>query len=240
MSFTVRSGTAAVPVVQRVREGVGVDELQSVVAGGNSEKNGDPAASGWIAERTSCTNPGSVQLCQQAPPPNVSARSTTVPSGPARSAVIAAARPFGPDHDDGRRQASPRGQVRSVLARRNAAAGPRRARSDGGIVFSSISASTGWSGHGPWWISARFNRPCPPHRATRSVRKCAQQARIGVDGLAAPGGSRRRSAARSPPRRRLSYSSRPGASSARISARTCRACRHAAPPRLRDRSRHRG
>ena len=46
--------------------------------------NGAPTASGWIAEQTSWTKPGSVSSAERAPPPTVSpaSKSSTEPAGP--------------------------------------------------------------------------------------------------------------------------------------------------------------
>ena len=60
-------------------------------------KNGEAAASGWIAEQTSCMKPGSVSSSERTPPPIVSAASRTSTERPARASSIAAASPFGPD-----------------------------------------------------------------------------------------------------------------------------------------------
>ena len=66
-------------------------------ASGSSRKNGDAAAIGCTAEQTSCTNPGSVNSAERAPPPISSAASNTTTDLPARARVIAAASPFGPE-----------------------------------------------------------------------------------------------------------------------------------------------
>ena len=60
-------------------------------------KNGDTAASGWTAEHTSCTKPGSVSAALRVPPPIVSAPSSTSTERPAAAHVMAAASPFGPE-----------------------------------------------------------------------------------------------------------------------------------------------
>src|SRR3954454_16789651 len=60
-------------------------------------KNGEPAASGWTAEQTSCKNPGNVNSAERAPPPIVEFASQTRTDHPARASVIAPARPFGPE-----------------------------------------------------------------------------------------------------------------------------------------------
>ena len=52
--------------------------------------------SGWIAEQTSWTKPGSVSSAVRIPPPTVSAASSTSTERPARASTIAAASPFGP------------------------------------------------------------------------------------------------------------------------------------------------
>jgi len=59
-------------------------------------KNGEATPSGWIAEQTSCTNPGSVSSAERVPPPTESAASRTRTDSPARASAIAAASPFGP------------------------------------------------------------------------------------------------------------------------------------------------
>ena len=60
-------------------------------------RNGEASASGWIAEQTSCTNPGSVSSAERQPPPTVSSPSSTRTESPASASAIAAARPFGPE-----------------------------------------------------------------------------------------------------------------------------------------------
>ena len=60
-------------------------------------KNGDATPSGWIAEQTSWTKPGSVSSAERVPPPTVSAASSTRTESPARASTIAAASPFGPE-----------------------------------------------------------------------------------------------------------------------------------------------
>ena len=56
---------------------------------------------------------------------------------------------------------------------------------DGGMVFSSIAASAGWSGHGSWWISARFKPSCVLRiEAVALGQEVGQRARIGVDDVA--------------------------------------------------------
>src|SRR5205814_6811935 len=64
---------------------------------GSVLKNGEPAASGWTAEQTSCTKPCRVSSAERAPPPMVALASSTHTEHPACASVIAAARPFGPD-----------------------------------------------------------------------------------------------------------------------------------------------
>ncbi len=61
-----------------------------------SRNAGEPRASGWIAEHTSCSTPGSVSSSVRVPPPGVEAASKTVTSHPARASVMAATNPFGP------------------------------------------------------------------------------------------------------------------------------------------------
>ena len=66
-------------------------------ASGSVRKNGEATPSGWIAEQTSWTKPGSVSSAERAPPPTVSAASMTRTESPACASAIAAASPFGPE-----------------------------------------------------------------------------------------------------------------------------------------------
>ena len=59
-------------------------------------QHGEPAAKGWTAAHESCRNPGSVSSSVRAPPPAVSAASTTSTVRPAWARVTAAVSPFGP------------------------------------------------------------------------------------------------------------------------------------------------
>src|SRR5207248_10798856 len=65
--------------------------------GPKRRNTGEASPSGWIAEQTSCTNPGSVSSAERIPPPIVSAASCTSTGTPASARVIAAASPFGPE-----------------------------------------------------------------------------------------------------------------------------------------------
>src|ERR1700726_1902458 len=65
-------------------------------ANGSVWKKGEPAASGWIAEKTSWRKPGSVSASVRDPPPMDAAPSTTRTDLPARASVMAAASPLGP------------------------------------------------------------------------------------------------------------------------------------------------
>ena len=65
-------------------------------ASGSVRRNGEPTASGWIAEHTSWRYPGSVSSAVAVPPPTCSDRSHTSTERPARASSMAAARPFGP------------------------------------------------------------------------------------------------------------------------------------------------
>ena len=58
---------------------------------------GEAMPSGWIAEHTSCTKPGSVSSALRVPPPGVGWPSTTRTRRPVRAIVIAATSPLGPD-----------------------------------------------------------------------------------------------------------------------------------------------
>ena len=62
-----------------------------------SRNAGDTCASGWIAEHTSCLNPGSVSSSVRVPPPIAAFASNTSTSNPARASTTAAVRPFGPE-----------------------------------------------------------------------------------------------------------------------------------------------
>src|SRR5437867_2797817 len=64
---------------------------------GSCLKKCDAAPSGWMAEQTSWTNPGSVSSADLEPPPTVAAASSTSTERPDRAISTAAARPFGPD-----------------------------------------------------------------------------------------------------------------------------------------------
>jgi len=66
-------------------------------AKGKVRKNGDASAMGWTAEQTSCTNPGSVNGLDRAPPPIASLASSTKTDRPVCASTIAAASPLGPD-----------------------------------------------------------------------------------------------------------------------------------------------
>ena len=56
-----------------------------------------PRPIGWIAEQTSCLNPGSVSSFVRVPPPIVRAASSTSTLWPLRAISTAAARPLGPE-----------------------------------------------------------------------------------------------------------------------------------------------
>ena len=93
-----RSSSTAVPSSSGCASGAGGwIHSRPCSASGNCSKQGEPAAIGCTAEQTSCTNPGSVNSADRAPPPIVSAPSYTVTAQPARASTIAAARPFGPE-----------------------------------------------------------------------------------------------------------------------------------------------
>ena len=79
---------------------VGCTSSTPISASGRVRKNGDAGASGWTAEQTSCTKPGSVSSAERAPPPTVSA-----PRSPAPTALPGEGdrrrQPVGPrPHDD--------------------------------------------------------------------------------------------------------------------------------------------
>ena len=85
------------PVIERVDGGdLGMHQLQPVALEVRRSKNGETAASGWMAEQTSWWKPGSVSSAVRAPPPMVSAPSSTSTERPASAHVMAAASPLGP------------------------------------------------------------------------------------------------------------------------------------------------
>src|SRR5687767_10961589 len=97
VSSTERSRTTAVPSSSGCASGAsGWIHSRPCLLSGSPLKNGDIAASGWIAEQTSCTKPGSVSSAERAPPPISSFASYTATELPARAIWIAAARPLGP------------------------------------------------------------------------------------------------------------------------------------------------
>src|SRR5688500_9446312 len=66
------------------------------LSSGSPLKKGDMTASGWMAEQTSWTKPGSVRAAERAPPPMSWLASYTATEWPARAIWMAAARPLGP------------------------------------------------------------------------------------------------------------------------------------------------
>src|SRR5215207_1785008 len=98
ISPTDRSSITADPSSSGCASGAGGSTSSSPCwARGNSLKQREACASGWIAEQTSWTNPGSVSSAERTPPPTVSTASTTRTERPAWASVIAAASPLGPE-----------------------------------------------------------------------------------------------------------------------------------------------
>ena len=69
-------------------------------ASGRPRKNGDATPSGWIAEQTSCTNPGSVSSAERVPPPIVSLPSSTRTERPGARQGDGRGQPVGAGADD--------------------------------------------------------------------------------------------------------------------------------------------
>ena len=89
-------------VVERMRErdAAARSTRRPCSASGSVRKNGDATPSGWIAEQTSCTKPGSVSSAERAPPPTVSAASSTRTESPARASLDRRGQPVRPRADD--------------------------------------------------------------------------------------------------------------------------------------------
>ena len=96
-SSTARSSSATRPPSSGCARGMsGWIHSRPCSASGNERIAGDAAPSGWIAEQTSCTNPGSVSSSERVPPPTTGPASTTSTRQPAIASVAAATRPLGP------------------------------------------------------------------------------------------------------------------------------------------------
>src|SRR5688572_19029537 len=97
VASTERSSMTAVPSSSGCASGAsGWIHSRPCLFSGSPLKNGDIRASGWIAEQTSCTKPGSVSSAERAPPPISLLLSYTATECPARAIWMAAARPLGP------------------------------------------------------------------------------------------------------------------------------------------------
>ena len=98
VSATERSSTAALPSSSGCASGAsGCTHASPCSASGSVRRKGETTPIGWMAEQTSCKNPGNVSSAVRAPPPIVSFASITRTPRPAWARRIAAASPLGPE-----------------------------------------------------------------------------------------------------------------------------------------------
>ena len=70
IDISMQAGRSA--VIERMRQrNFRLNPFESERSSGSVLKNGEPAASGWTAEQTSCRNPGKVSSAERALPPMV-------------------------------------------------------------------------------------------------------------------------------------------------------------------------